>query len=219
MLSLINRNLNRIFDFFFPPVCFVCGRRERRYICSKCQKEIRERKIEDYENLLYLKKNHPEIRDILFLGDYKGNLRKNILSIKINKDRRKMKNAVFALCEAFNIKADHILTVPSFKERPYHTYNVVKYLSFICNINFAETALKKIIKTKKQKELKKNERSENLKGVFCKNMFGIFKKNSKIVIFDDIITTGNTVERILETLNTGEVYIISLAVAVKRTKG
>lgn len=210
-------NSNKLFDFFFPPCCFVCGKKERSYLCNSCLKKIKQRKIEKYQNISILKKKHPEIKEFLFLGEYKGQLRKNILSIKINKNKRKLKDAVFALMEAYDIKGDFLFTVPSIDEKPFHSFYIAKYLAFLCDIIFPEHGLKKIIKTKKQKNLKKTERYENLKGVFKKNMFGVLKKNSKIVIFDDIITTGNTVERIIETINTGEVYIISLAVAVKQS--
>lgn len=73
-----------------------------------------------------------------------------------------------------------------------------------------------IIKTKniiEQSKLKKEERQENIKGVYqLKNKQSI--ENKKILLIDDIYTTGSTVNecsRILKQANPNKIGVLVLA--------
>lgn len=113
---------------------------------------------------------------------------------------------------------DYIITVPGFNLKPFHTYDICRRIALYNDIVFVERSVEKIRHTEKQKTLSLEKRKSNLDRAFEQSLFGIFKKNSKIVIFDDIITTGTTLERIIDNIHCGELYIVSLAVTEKHGK-
>ena len=72
----------------------------------------------------------------------------------------------------------------------------------------------KVINTKKQSTLTKSEREKNVKNAFkLKNPEKI--KDKKIILFDDIYTTGSTVNecsKILKKAGAAEIVILTIAV-------
>ena len=82
------------------------------------------------------------------------------------------------------------------------------------NIKLKSNVLKKIRNTKKQSSLTKTERKQNIKDAFI-----VINENDiadkKIILFDDIITTGSTLNecsKILRKANVKEVAILTIAV-------
>lgn len=73
------------------------------------------------------------------------------------------------------------------------------------------SCLKRVKKTLPQKELSSRERMNNLKGAF------VAQKQSykKVLLVDDIFTTGSTAEictRALKAIGVEQVYILTLAI-------
>ncbi len=69
-------------DFIFPPVCGICGKIGKEYLCPKCQKELLEsniflNKIESYNH----EKDNP-IKEHFYLFSYSGMIREKILQYK-----------------------------------------------------------------------------------------------------------------------------------------
>ena len=94
-------------------------------------------------------------------------------------------------------KYDIIIIVPISKQRKKDRgYNqselIAKEISKIINIPVAKNILYKIKNTIPQSSLNKKQREENAKGVYkVHNITKLY--NKKILIIDDIYTTGNTV--------------------------
>ena len=94
-------------------------------------------------------------------------------------------------------KYDIIIIVPISrqrkKERGYNQSELIaKEISRIIEVPIARKILKKNKNTVSQSTLNKKQREENAKGVFeVKNASEIF--NKKILIIDDVYTTGSTV--------------------------
>jgi ComF family protein len=66
---------------------------------------------------------------------------------------------------------------------------------------FLKDALLKIKKTPPQRELKRKEREKNIKGVFVVNPKKLdFIKNKKVLLVDDVFTTGSTMEEAAKVL-------------------
>lgn len=91
---------------------------------------------------------------------------------------------------------------------------IAKGLSKKLNIKLKSNVLKKIRNTKKQSSLTKTERKQNIKDAFI-----VINENDiadkKIILFDDIITTGSTLNecsKILRKANVKEVAILTIAV-------
>ena len=101
-------------------------------------------------------------------------------------------------------KYDIIVVVPISnkrkKERGYNqSYLIAKEISQIIKIPIAKKVLYKIKNTVPQSSLNKKQREENAKGAYvAKNIFKIY--NKKILLIDDIYTTGNTVNECAKEL-------------------
>lgn len=67
---------------------------------------------------------------------------------------------------------------------------IARYAFKPLKINVARTRLKRIKATKPQSECNKKQRASNVKDAFMTNKHS---KEKHVIIFDDVITTGNTI--------------------------
>ena len=120
---------------------------------------------------------------------------------------------------SFLKKYDIILYVPMFKKhkliRGYNQSELIaRKISDTLGITLEKNNLAKVINTKKQSTLTKSEREKNVKNAFkLKNPEKI--KDKKIILFDDIYTTGSTVNecsKILKKAGAAEIVILTIAV-------
>lgn len=101
-------------------------------------------------------------------------------------------------------KYDIILVVPISKsrkkERGYNQSELIaKEISKIISVKLEKNILYKIKDTKPQSTLNKQQRKQNAEGAYiAENTLKI--KNKKILIIDDIYTTGNTVNECAKVL-------------------
>ena len=101
-------------------------------------------------------------------------------------------------------KYDIIIIVPISNQRKFERgYNqselIAKEISKIIEAQIEKKVLYKIKNTVPQSTLNKKQREENAKGVYkAKNIKRIY--NKKILLIDDIYTTGNTVNECANTL-------------------
>ncbi len=99
-----------------------------------------------------------------------------------------------------------LIPVPSHQKKlKYRGFNpaeeIAKFLSFYLKLPLEISVLAKIKQTPAQMELKKEERLENIKGAFeVENKEPI--KNKKILLVDDVFTTGSTIEECASRLKT-----------------
>ena len=100
------------------------------------------------------------------------------------------------------------------KLRGYNqTELIAKLISKELNINLQDNNLIKIKNTKTQSTLSQNERKENIKDAFLVNNKEEVK-NKKVIIFDDIFTTGETVNeasKVLKQSGAKEVFVFVIA--------
>lgn len=93
--------------------------------------------------------------------------------------------------------------------------NVAKIL----NIEVCPKALQKIKNNKRQSELHHAEREKNVIGVYKINQDKINKiKDKKIILLDDIYTTGATVNecsKVLKNAGAKEIAVVTIAYAEK----
>jgi ComF family protein len=101
-------------------------------------------------------------------------------------------------------KYDIIVIVPISnqrkRDRGYNQSELIgKEISKIIKVPIAKKVLYKIKNTVPQSYLNKKQREENAKGVYkAKNISNIY--NKKILLIDDIYTTGNTVNECANAL-------------------
>ena len=206
-------------------MCGICGKFSPNYLCQKCYlllkkqaKFIIEKKQED-ENYF---ENH------LYIFQYQGIIRRAILNYKFKEESYLYLTFVnFLLKNDFffeNFKSyDTIIPVPISKKRKKERgYNqsllIAKELVKQINqekktLNLCTDALEKIKNIVPQSTLDKENRLKNIQGVYkLKNKEQL--ENKKILLIDDIYTTGNTVNeasRILNQANVKEVNVLVLA--------
>ncbi|WP_232296915.1 ComF family protein [Candidatus Orientia mediorientalis] len=116
------------------------------------------------------------------------------------------------------LTADYIIPVPihRFKLllRGYNQAQVLgKYLSNVANLPMKSNVLIKYKWTKSQTKLAKKDRIKNINGSFKINNPEIIK-NKKIILLDDVVTTGTTVNlcsKILKSAGARSIFVLCIA--------
>ena len=209
--------LEKIFEYIFLPACGVCGKLGEGYLCKNCEKVlnkynlVRKNRCENIDNVLDIKYNAvtKKIKGKgtkickLHVFKYEDIIRNLILDYKFNDKSYLYKT----FCEfivknkkivEFIKSYDIIIPVPMFKtkirKRGYNQSELMtKEIAKNVGIKVYTDVLIKIKDNKVQSSLNKQDREENTKNVY--NLVNSEKiYNKRILIFDDIYTTGNTVE-------------------------
>lgn len=213
--NLIESALNLI----FPPTCGFCGDITDSYLCKYCSdylKTIQLNKIDIYDDKFF--STH------LWLFEYKDEVREKIIEYKFNdksylyKTFTQMMLSDDIVCnyiKSFNV----IIPVPihkkRYKSRGYNQSELIaKEISKkIENIELKTDVIEKTKNIKPQSTLTKNQRIENVK-----NAYQLLKKtdlkNKKVLLLDDVYTTGSTVNecaKILSKSNCQKIGIITFA--------
>jgi len=211
-----------IFNLIYPPLCEVCNTKltmEECYICNSCFRRIKinsppfcgkcSRHIgydkglcdECIKKKSYLEKvwsfgiYDDVLKECLHLFKYK----RKIYLVRI------FKKYIFEFCDknipTYNL--DLIVPIPlhhtKLEER---TFNQSEILAKIISLHYKIKMINALIKvraTKPQNTLNKFERSQNVRGAF-KACGGKSICNKKILLVDDIFTTGSTINECARTL-------------------
>ena len=204
----------------YPPVCGFCGKLDKNSLCNKCKIRIQKNaicKIEDYRETSSYFDEH------IYLFQYDGEVRDAILNYKFNEKSYIYRTFLEFIKNNKNIcaqieKYDIIMPVPISKKRlKKRGYNqsalIAKNLAKMLNVDYKENVLVKIKDNKPQSELQQNDRIYNVKGVYkIKELKQIYKK--KVLLVDDIFTTGSTANectKILKENNVNGVGIFTIA--------
>lgn len=234
--------LDLVLNFLFPKTCIICGKNNENYICSICEKRFEKYKkfnIIDNERLIIDKIGIPNINlkqkfyviagqkvyweKMLYCFDYKSVVRKFILQYKfLDKSYLAeffsyeiLKNKkVYEMLKSYDI----IVPVPMDKIKKLRRgYNQTELITNIISkkeiIETSNDILEKVKMTKTQSTLEKRKRKNNVENSYIvKNIDKV--KNKKVVLFDDIYTTGATTNEISKKLKeAGANKILVLVIA------
>ena len=210
--------INSALDYFFPPICGMCGEINENYICNNCYENIKKIKkcvINEYNNRNFSKH--------LYIFRYEGIIRNKIIEYKFEDKGYLYKMfAKIILSDKktcnFIKKYDVIIPVPISKKRnKKRGYNqselVANELAQKLNQDIWTDIIIKKKDNKPQSELNKLERIKNVEDIYEINK-PIEVKNKKVLLLDDIYTTGSTVNEIARKLKqnqTQEIGVITLA--------
>lgn len=212
---------NFILDLLFPQCCLNCGC-EKSYLCQDCLAtlEILEsnfclcKKSSRLPQAGKCKRCQPKkLNGLYFASSYQNNLvRKLIQQFKyqpfIKELAKPLTSLIITHFQLLNNKldfSDFVLTpIPldkkKLKQRGFNQAEEIgKELSNFLKIPLMSNVLLKIKETLPQIELSEKEREKNIKGVFSvKN--NELVNNKKILLVDDVYTTGSTMEEGAKTL-------------------
>lgn len=216
-------------DFIFPLKCAACNYYSDKTICQKCldklpfiKKPICQRcgKPTLYEVRIC---NQCRQRNFIFqnrsFGHYKGNLKEIIIKYKFchySKLSQSLADLIIDCLPQEFLEASYITYVPMtrYKEK-IRGYNQSKLLSIrIAKIlgKNVSCLINKDIKTHSQSLLKVDQRLTNLKGVFSPAVKN--KLSGSVLIVDDIMTTGTTLQecaKVLKKIGFTKIYTATVA--------
>ena len=210
--------IDEILNLLFPNVCGICGKIDKNSLCPECEKKITQKYKYKIQNI-YGKNFEKHI----YIMEYEGFARHKILAYKFDGNGYLYKT--FARIITNNKKVckilkeyDIITEVPVHKKRKNKRgYDQSQLIAkdIAKNIGppkYAKT-LKKIKNNPRQSLLNEKERINNVKNVY-ETINKEIIKDKKIILFDDIYTTGSTADecsRILKENGAKEILVLSLA--------
>ena len=226
-MNKIFRIQEKISNLLYPPICGICEKINKDGLCPKCNLELKKQsevsilqKEEIEENI----KKEKYFEELMYIFKYEGQVRKLILDYKFNEKSYLYKTFVNFLLKNEKIfenikKYDKIIPVPISKKRNKERgYNQSMLIAEeIANKTNLELVNNCLIKTKniiEQSKLNKEDRQQNIQGVYnLQNARLII--NKKILLIDDIYTTGSTVNECCKILQQANPKIIGVLVLAK----
>lgn len=220
----------------FPRVCPICLEiNENDGICEDCKKELlyvkeprclKCGKTIDFAEQEYCfdcsRKKH-EYTQGVSVWNYTPAIQKAVYEFKYNNLRD------FSKCFAKEIKinclekilrwhAQALIPVPLHeKKKIKRGFNqselIAEEFGKISGLRVDKTVIARKINTKPQKELNDNQRIKNLENAFILNKNGV--KYKKVILVDDIYTTGATIDacaKVLKRAGVEQVYFITLCI-------
>jgi ComF family protein len=232
MWSIIYTYLKDFFNLFYPSICCACGNHlydgEER-ICIACRmsmpytndEQIKRNatykvfegrvRVEAASSLFYFKKKS-KVQNVLHYLKYKNHEELGIVLGSMHAEQ-------LSKSELFK-EVDLVIPVPlhpnKFKKRGYNQAALLaKGYSQVLNAMLDEQTLIRVEDTSTQTRKNRYERYENMNEMFkCMDVQMLSGKN--ILLIDDVITTGSTIESCAsELLKAGcnKVYVASIALA------
>lgn len=216
ILLFINYALNLI----YPNCCGICDEICKNNICKKC--ELKLKKLSKFKIDIYKNRN---FKKHLYIFKYDGIIKNRLIDYKFNG-----KSYIYKAFVNFIIKNkktcrflksyDIIIPVPIHNNRKINRgYNQSALISKelakkFSNISYIGNVLKKKKNNKPQSSKNKEERYQNVNNVYyLKNEQKIYGK--KVLILDDIYTTGATVNECSKMLKKAKPKCIDVLTIAK----
>ncbi|MDP2090417.1 MAG: phosphoribosyltransferase family protein [Candidatus Gracilibacteria bacterium] len=224
-----------LLDIFAPKKCYSCNK-EGNFLCEKCLSNM-----SNFSPICYVckdKSNNFEVHKncqqdvyydkIILLSHYKNiAISKLIKDLKfyqkrdISEDFGLYLSRLFLDNEIYKNTDDYIIVFPpmgfikKLKRGYNHSELMAKIVSKDLGIKIESKLIKKVKKTRQQSKLNKEERMNNLNDSFILNDKKIINKHNKIVIIiDDVISTGSTINEMSKLFKkSGYKKIIGLIIA------
>ncbi len=217
---LLKKLLKDLLDFVYPPYCILCEAKlepENRLVCTSCWERLEPYStIDTFINQNRILSKYPYSKDMRTIIHNLKYRNKTDLAVNLGKSLGKM------IREDKRIKNwDLLIPIPLHRvKKRSRGYNQSELLADkirdLTSIRQDNSILVRHRYTKNQAALPIRERADNVKGAFSiadkTNVEG-----KKIILVDDVITTGSTVSeciRVLKDAGAKEVAALSVAMAM-----
>ncbi len=202
-------------------MCGICGKIDSNFLCKKCENQLKTNAVFRTDN--YIGDVTKYYDEHMYVFIYDGIVRKTIINYKFND-----KSYIYKTLSKYMLKNENfiekiksydiILPVPiSSKRNKERGYNQSELIAReISNMAQLQMKTKVLYKTKNivpQSTLNKKEREKNIQDAYSIKNVEIIH-NKKILIFDDIYTTGSTVNecsKILKENGANNIGILTIA--------
>ena len=209
-----------LLKMLYPQTCYFCGRINATPICKKCMEEVdyieeprckkcgKPIRYQEQEYCHDCKKREFFFEQGRSVWLHKGVVAWSIYQFKYHNRRIYGKFYAEEMWRNYGGKLrewgiELIVPVPLHRKRERRRgYNqselLARHLGYISGIEVNSKAVKRVRYTTPQKQLNDKERKRNLKEAFRTTKY--WKKKSRVLIVDDIYTTGNTIDAVAEVL-------------------
>ena len=221
--------LSPINDFFFSVECFHCGeplRDDESRLCAACWMSLTPVQPEDFTYQVMIKRFREDGVIDEFIPLYyfeKGKVLQSLAhSLKyeeITSFGRELGEKIGKCLKEKNITADAVVPIPLNKrkkrERGYNQSDfIAKGVSSVAGIPVLRKAVKRVKYTVTQTHLNADERKENVSDAFTiDSQYRDKIKGKSVIVVDDIVTTGSTIQEVGRVLKESGASIVIAASA------
>lgn len=208
-------------DFIFPKKCLEC-KANGRYLCVNCIKNSKKNldTCVECNRASFQGITHPKCRKkygldgLTSVWKYDGVIRKAILSLKFKFASDLVSELSEHIAQEIRNRSFYnnpvLVPIPlHIKRQKWRGFNqaeeIGEMVAKIMGWKYAKDLLIKKLATKPQTRLEKSERIKNIKGVFALNTHYNFDNTQKVILFDDVYTTGSTLREASKVLKMGGV--------------
>lgn len=212
-----------MFNFFreiYPIKCGICGKIGDFYLCKKCYNWFKDElkiKTDVYDDKyfsihIYILYYDGVFREKMLEYKFQGKAFLSEMFYEVLRNNKK----IFRYLEKYDIITEVPISKKRMKKRGYNqTELILSKINRLENINLS--ILTKVRDNNPQSELSEIQRKENIKDVYIvKNKEKILNKN--ILVFDDIFTTGSTLNECSKCLKEAGAKSVDIFTLFKNQK-
>ncbi len=231
-------------DLLFPPVCAACGvdlrdptdeimlctscranyLNLRGKVCLRCGCELPRRFSDDQNECGNCRELQFRFNSVIALSAYRGEMRRAVLQMKFNGAHEltvALSRLLASACRGrfADFQPDVIAGIPMhWTRRLWRGTNspetIAEYLARSLELSFAPNLLARNRKTKRQADLPPGKRSSNVRNAF-RVAPGYDLKDLRVLVVDDILTTGSTADEATRVLLAAGAESVSIAVLAR----
>lgn len=234
ILQILKSLSTALLDFVFPPRCYGCEKDiERGFICEKCFTQVTATALgvcavcgmpkdwnEQCEHLIFKSGiKASTLSRIRALGKYKPPYKGLVHNFKYHNKRKIAQVLGLGLANVITSdpilsRADYVVPIPlhpaRLRERGYNqSLLLAEQTAFNSGLNLLD-CLQRKKNTKSQTQIDYTARAENIKDAYqLKQKISVLLKDKRVILIDDVITTGATLSeagRVLLQNGVKEVY-------------